>query len=521
MGKSVNQLKWGSILSYAQMALSMGIGLVYTPFMIRLLGQSEYGLYNTIASTIGTLSLLNLGVGAGYIRYHSRYRAKEMQEKIEQLNGFFLLVFLGIGSVAFAGGMYMTVHLKSIFAEGITPTEYGTARVLMILMTINLSISFPMSLMDNIINANERYVFGKILGLINTVVAPLLNLPLLLLGFKSIGLVSATLILTLVADIAKIYYVLVVLRQRFSFSNFEKGLFTGLIGYTVFIAMNIIIDQINWNIDKLLLARFKGTASVAIYTVGSSLYSYYMSFSTAISGVFSPRIHRIVNETEEDLATQGKMLTELFTRVGRIQFLLLALIASGVAFFGKTFITNYWAGEEYGDSYYVALLLIIPSSIALTQNLGIEIQRAKNKHQFRSVAYSIMALLNLGLSIYLCQIYGPIGCAFGTAVSLVVANGIIMNIYYHKKCDIDILYFWKSILSLVKGLVLPIFVGCVIIYFIPLSTVGNFLFGVGVYVIAYAISQWLVGMNDYERQLVSKPIIQIINKVRRKRGKVK
>ena len=139
------------------------------------------------------------------------------------------------------------------------------------------------------------------------------------------------------------------------------------------------------------------------------------------------------------------MLTELFVKVGRIQFILLGLLASGVVFFGKDFITKYWAGSEYGESYYVVLLLVLPASIALIQNIGIEIQRAQNKHKFRAIVYTIMALVNLGLSIILCQKYGAVGSAIGTAISLVMANGFIMNFYYHKNCNIDIICFWKNI----------------------------------------------------------------------------
>lgn len=85
--------------------------------------------------------------------------------------------------------------------------------------------------------------------------------------------------------------------------------------------------------------------------------------------------------------------------------------------------------------------------LRLIQNLGIEIQRAENKHQFRSIVYTVMALINLGLSIILCKRFGAVGSAIGTAISLIVANGLVMNIYYHKKCNIDIITFWKNILK--------------------------------------------------------------------------
>ena len=34
---------------------------------------------------------------------------------------------------------------------------------------------------------------------------------------------------------------------------------------------------------------------------------------------------------------------------------------------------------------------------------------------------------------------GPVGCAIGTAITLLTANGIIMNIYYQKRLDINVI----------------------------------------------------------------------------------
>lgn len=163
----------------------------------------------------------------------------------------------------------------------------------------------------------------------------MVNVPILLMGYKSVALVASSLVLGLIYHVVTVYYVLVVLKNKFVFRSLEKGIFVGLFSYTIFIFLNTIIDQINWNIDKLLLARFIGTAEVAVYSVGYSLYAHYMQFSTAISGIFTPRIHRIVNETQDDKETQRVQLTELFTRVGRVQFLILALIATGIIFLDK------------------------------------------------------------------------------------------------------------------------------------------------------------------------------------------
>ena len=87
------QLKLGSFLSYAQMILSIVISLIYHPFMIRLLGKSEYGLYSTVSSIIALLGVLNLGFNAGYIRYYAKYKKNGETENVYKLNGLFMIIF--------------------------------------------------------------------------------------------------------------------------------------------------------------------------------------------------------------------------------------------------------------------------------------------------------------------------------------------------------------------------------------------------------------------------------------------
>ena len=499
---NINQVKIGSVLSYVQMALNVIIGLLYTPVMIRLLGKSEYGLYNTVSSTISMLSVLSLGFNSAYIRFFAEYKRKEDKGSIYRLNGLFLLIFVIIGIVAFSCGLFLSENLYIVFDSGLTGAEYEIARVLMLLLSVNLGISFPMSVFQNIISANERFVFLKTLGIVKNVFSPLVTLPLLLMGYRSIALVTVTLIISVIVDCCYMYYTLAVLKNKFWFNHFEKGLFSSIFGYTVFIAINMIIDQIIWNIDKILLGRFCGTEKVAVYSVGYMLYHYYSLFSTAVSSVFTPRIHKIISQYRCDKEKLRQYISDLFIKVGRIQFLILALIASGVVFFGKTFIVNIWAGDGYEESYAVALLLILPASIALIQNLGIEIQRAQNLHKFRSYAYGVMAIINLCLSIVLCQKYGAIGSALGTSVSLIVANGLVMNIYYNKKCNIDILLFWRNIAKMSLGLVIPVITGLFLVNVLDQDNLFVFFIEIAIYTVVYATSMWLVAMNTSEKSLI-------------------
>lgn len=134
------QLKIGSVLSYLQMFLGIIVGITYTPIMIRLLGQSEYGLYNTVSSTVSMLSILSLGFNSSYIKYYAKYKKENDIERIYKLNGLFLIIFIIIGVIACVCGIFLTNHLQLVFKDGLTENEYGIAKTLMLLLTINLAI---------------------------------------------------------------------------------------------------------------------------------------------------------------------------------------------------------------------------------------------------------------------------------------------------------------------------------------------------------------------------------------------
>lgn len=506
---NINQLKAGAILSYISMGLGYVVSIIFTPIMLRLLGQSEYGLYNLVASVVAYLGVLNFGFGSAYMRYYSRYKVQDDREKIATLNGMFLIIFSVIGLIAVISGTVLAMNTEVIFGSELTSFELSRAKILMIILVINLAISFPNIVFTSHITANERFVFYKLVQMIKTVVNPFVVLPVLILGYGSVGMVIATTFLNITIEIINAVYCINKLKMKFSFRNFDFKLMREMTVFSSFIFINLIIDQINWNVDKFIVGRFRGTVAVAVYGLAAQLNTYYLSIATTISSVFVPRVHRIVSDSNDT----GE-LTRLFTRIGRVQFIMLSLISSGLIFFGKPFISM-WAGENYSDAYPIALLLIIPVTIPMIQNIGIEIQRAKNMHQFRSWVYFFIALANLALSIPLTKTYGGVGAAFGTALSLLVGNGLLMNWYNHVKVGIDMKFFWKEILNFIPAFVAPITFGILINNFFNLYKIYNFL-GLGfLYIIIFCVSMWFVGMNKYEKNLLGKPIKKISKRIMR------
>ena len=456
--------------------------------------------------------MFSLGFTGAYLRFYSRFSSENDIKGVARLNGMFLTLFSLMSLAAIICGMILVQFPVQIFGTKLTANELKTAQLLMAILVINMALTFPSSLMDSIVSAHEQFLFQRLLSLAGVVANPFLTLPLLLSGYGSVAVVGVTTVITIGKLLCNTWYCLKKLHVRFSFHKFEFSLLSEISAFSFFLFLNMIIDQINWNVDKLILGHSAGSNSVAVYGVASQINSMVMTFSNTISSVFAPRINRIASY-KIDLEQK---FTELLIKVGRIQFLILGLLLSGLAFFGEYFILNIYAGPEYKEAYPVMALLTFPALIPLCQSLGIEIQRSVNKHQFRSIIYVIMAVINVAISIPLARRFGPVGAALGTACSLFVANGLMMNIYYQKAIGMDIVAFWKSIFSCAKGLLIPVALGAIIMNFVTFNGLVQYFGFILIHTFVYCGSMWRFGMNQDEKNLFIDPLKKVVGRIRRR-----
>ena len=266
------------------------------------------------------------------------------------------------------------------------------------------------------------------------------------------------------------------------------------------------MDRIYWSTGQFVLGAFAGPAAVAVFAVAIQLEQMYMSFSTAISGVFLPKVTAMtVNDSG------GRAISDLFIKTGRVQYCVMALVLSGFILFGRQFI-NLWAGDGYEDAYVIALLFFVPLTVPLIQNLGIAILQARNQMKFRSLLYLVISLVSLATQIPLAKRYGGIGCACAVAGALVLGQIIVMNVYYQVRQKINIVRFWVEIL---KMSIVPAFV-TVAAYFVlwqfVLDSVQKLCLGIILYLLVYLPLFFAFSMNAYERELILQPIKRLQKK---------
>lgn len=437
-----SQIKAGAIFSYINMFVNIGITFLYTPFMLNMMGKSEYGLYSLVYSVIAYLSVLDMGFGNAMVRFVSKNQARGDKKKEHEINGLFLLLYLATGLISLIIGLILFANTQNLFGNTLNADEIAKTKVIMLILIGTISLSFPLSVFDSYAIASERFVFLKILDILKHLAIPGLMIPILFMGGKSIAMVIVTSAVTLGYHIITMIYCFKKLKMRIklSFKDVDKTLLKTITAYSFWVFLNIIIDSLYNNTDQVILGSVCGTTAVAVYAIAAKISSTNTSFSTAISSLFLPKITKTLEEKDGD-----KKVSDIFIKVSRLQMYVMVLILSGFVIFGRAFI-KLWVGEDYMDAYLIILLLIAPAIVPLTQNIGISIIQAKNKHQFRSIIYLIIAIINIAISIPLAMKYGGIGAAIGTALANIAGQIITMNIFYWKKIHIDIPKYWRNMI---------------------------------------------------------------------------
>ena len=276
--------------------------------------------------------------------------------------------------------------------------------------------------------------------------------------------------------------------------------------FWIFVA-NVVSQLFNATDTAMIGAIPKlATEGVAVYNIGATFNSIMFSLTTGITSVMAPKINNMVLSGKS-----SKELTDLSIKVGRIQCYIMMLVITGFIVFGKPFI-YYYAGKGYDESYWVAILMMIPNMIPLAQTVCLNVVVAQNKHQFRSIVYLMIAIFNVIGTWFLMQVMGVVGAALMTGIALILGQGFAMNWFYKVKSGLDIERFW---IEVGKTYIIPIImciVFCMVSKYIDFYNLKLFFVGVIVYTGIYSLLLWKFTLNEYEKNLFLKPLIKVYRK---------
>ncbi len=435
------QLRQGTALNYVNLILTVFIGILTIPVLIRGLGDSHYGLYQLIGSFVGYLGVMDFGLGTGLIWYLTRYRLAKDRRGEENFLGIAMLLYSLIAAAALGVGLICYLGIDVLFRHSFVGDEMALAQKMFLILLANLVIQLLQNVFPSILTAYERFVFLRWVEIAYTLIrGGGIILAILVFHADVLTVVGINFLVNVGAAAVRMVYVFLKLKVRIRLRHFDGALVRSLFTYSSFVFLNLVVSQIYWQIDQLILgvAADQATVTVAVYSTGTMLAMYYMQFSNVISGLFLPKITKMVERGEGTRA-----LTDVMIRLGRLQTAILTVVTVGFLAFGDTFVTLL-AGEGYHRSYVIAMILIAAMFVPIVENTGMCVLQAMNRHRFAAMMLTGVAVCNTLVTIVVVKPFGSVGAALATAGAFTVGDVLILNWYYSARIGLEIGRFFRE-----------------------------------------------------------------------------
>lgn len=491
----MNEIKIGAVLNYVRLFVKLGIGFFLSPFILESLGRAEFGIYSIAGTIIGWLALCDFGLTASTTKFLCEYQAKGDREGEAHFLGNVAALFSVIGGIVLVSGLCIFPFLGNIFPK-FSEDELKLYRILYLMTLLNTSLMFPARTLGGISAARQKYVIPGTVGLLLSLASTCATVIILFLGYKSIALCATGILFGVIGLVWGVYYNFMCLKARITWRGWDFPLCKSIFAFSFWMFLDQLIGIFNWGCGTTIMGMTQGAAQIAVYAYGMQLMQYYFMASNCISGLFLPKVVKLVTQQADK-----EKLTDLWIAVARVHVLILGFMLTSLVIFGRQFL-SLWVGRTMGDStdqsWLVALLLIGTITVPLVQCLGWQILQAYNAIRIRVKVLVFVGAINLILGYFLSLWYGAIGLAMGTAVSFILGQWIFMNLLYQFKIGLNVRRFFVETVS---GLGVPIvvFAGveyAVLGYFYEFSKTWE---GFGMCAAVYALLYGICMLNFYAK----------------------
>ena len=502
---SSNSIKQGAIISYVSIFLNIAIGLLYTPWMIKEIGVSDYGIYALIISFISYF-LIDFGLGSSIARFISKYRAEGNENKVGDLLGITTQVYLLIDLIIVALLVVSYFFISNIFVK-LTLDEIDTLKKVYLIAGFFSVCNFIFKPMDGAMMAYEYFVRLKSLDMIRRLGTVVLIVVVLLLDGGLYELVFINGAVALIVSIMKYRYFIKRSEIKIKLRYFDKVVAKQLFVFSFWVFMIGLAQRFRLSLMPSVLGAFSGTSEITIFSVAMTLEGFVYTIAFALNGLFIPKVSRLVQKE-----TDRSKITALMVKVGRIQLYIIGFIIIGYIGLGKSFM-QLWLGIDFANSYYVAALLIIPNIVILTQQIGGTLSYVENELKYNALIMFFVSVVSFVFSILFAEKYGAIGCGVANFVALVFYI-ILVNVFYKKILKLNVVLFFKS--CHLKILPIMILFPILLFYIDKNIEIDSWikLFGIGsIYAFAFIISMYFFAFNKEEKEIVSTVFNRLKNRI--------
>jgi O-antigen/teichoic acid export membrane protein len=389
--------------------LSGAVSFFLSPFIVRHLGNSAYGVWVLLVSMTGYLGFLDLGIRGAVTRYVAKFHSEREHERSSHTVSSACGLFLTAGAIAVVAALIFSLFAVPHFK---IPSAYLKAAQLVVLLAgLNVAISLISGVFGGVIVGLQRFdllssiaIGGIVLRAIAILIALGHGKGLVTLSLIQLGGTVCELLLGFVLA-RKLYPEL-----RLGIGNVRRDHVALIFSFGFYAFLLHLSNYFIFFTDALVIGAFLPVSMVTFFAIGGNLANY----GRDLVGGFSRTMTPLASKLEVEAGREG--LQHAILKQARYCALAMWPIFITFIFRGSAFI-GLWMGLSYAElSGHVLWILSVPwlfgtgASVVASGMLGI------SQHK-RVVPFALAeGVGNLVLSIALVKRMGILGVAWGTAI---------------------------------------------------------------------------------------------------------
>ncbi len=504
MSNTLHRIGKNVFSNWAGFAVNIVVSFFMAPFMVHSLGDTGYGIWILVGSLTGYMGLLNMGLSPAIVKFVARYKSLGDDLMVNRVVNTILAVLSIVAGVVFLASLVLSYFSIGLFK--IPPEFNNQFQVLIIIIGLNIAISFPFAGIGALLAAAERFDLSNAIQIIVFLLRALFLIIFLKLG----GGIVAVGVIVLTASVTES-----LLKTRFSFKLFPKlelsrrfadrDTLKMVAAFSSYAFIMNIASRLAYQTDAIVIGAMHSVGAITSYSIGSTMIEYLLTLIMYMSTTLLPMVSAY--ESQKNYEKLRQLLI-----IGT-KYCLVVILPVSIAYLvlGETFI-NLWMGPKYGPTSSKVLAILMCGYFGhLSQSVTNIIFYGLGKLKYIAYLNIILAVVNLGLSIILVKKFGIYGVALGTAIPLFISGYIIYPIYICRTLKLDYLkYLRKSYIRPLLASLPFLFLILLCHYLIDINSFVLFALVVGGACIVYGIAIFYGVLELNHRSIISQKVKSIL-----------
>jgi O-antigen/teichoic acid export membrane protein len=415
---------------YLAIATEAALGVLILPFNVSHLGTAAYGLWVLAASVTAYFSVVDMGYSGALVKFVAQYRTRGDVRALNEILSTLFFVFVVAALVMYAAAGVLAVYVNDVFH--LAPDQTRTARIVLLIVTMNVAASTAFSVFGGVINGFQRYDLNNLVGTVSSGATAVVNVLVLLAGRGLLELVlamTAVRVLTLWVYRANAYRVFPGL--RISAALFRRERLREVTGFSIHMAVIDWANKLNYSVDALVIGAFLNTSAVALWAIAQRLAELSQRIANQLNDILFPAV------VENDTAARLDRLQRIFVEGTKLSLATVVPLAGTMILFARPLV-HAWVGPDFDSSVPILQILSAIVIVRVGNATGMTLLKGAGSHRVVSATNIATAVCNVGLSIAMVRPLGLPGVALGTLVPVVLGSVLLLFPLACRRVDLTV-----------------------------------------------------------------------------------